>query len=213
MIATFGFTPGEVRALKRLNTPHKVQAALDAMPYNTELRGETCRSPREVLKRKEAHCIEGALFAAACLRLAGKKPLIVDLESERDHDHVICVFKQGKYWGAISKSRFHSLGYRDPIFKNMRELALSYFPSYHNYRGQKTLKRVSVPVDLSRFDRIAWMTSKHDLWDIGNYLFTVKHETLVPRGVKLRTVPAAAQYADTAQPPKGWKNGKPKKGH
>ena len=213
MKTLFGLTPGETRVFKRLNTPHKIQTYLDGLPYNNEVPRETCRSPREVLKHKEAHCIEGALFAAACLRFAGHKPLIVDLESKRDHDHVICVFKESGHWGAISKSRFHSLSYRDPIFKSMRELALSYFPSYHNYRGQKTLRRVSVPIDLTRFDRDAWMTSEHDLWNIGNYLFTVKHEELVPRGVKLRTVPSAAQYADTAEPPKGWKNSKPKKGH
>jgi hypothetical protein len=169
-----------------------------------------------VLLRGEAHCIEGALFAAACLRLAGEKPLIVDLEAEGDHDHVICVFKRSGRWGAISKSRFHSLGYRDPVFRTLRELALSYFPSYHNYRGQKSLRRVSVPVDLTRFDRIEWMTSERDLWEIGNYLFTVKHEDLLPRGMtqrNLRTVPIAAQYADTVKPPHEWKNGKPKQGH
>lgn len=211
-----GFSAQELRVLRRLATPEKIQTYLETIRYNNERSGATCRSPLHVLRRGEAHCIEGALFAAACMRLAGKKPLIVDFEANGDFDHVVCVFKRKGLWGAISKSNFHSLGYRDPIFKSLRELALSYFPSYHNYRGQKSLRRVSVPVSVTQFDSIHWMTSDDDLWDIGNYLFTVKHEELLPKSMTqrdLRVVPRAAQYADTAKPPSGWKNGKPKKGH
>lgn len=209
----WGLTPQELMVLQRLDTPEKIQTFLEGLAYNRELDGETCRSPRGVLKHKEAHCMEGALFAAACLRMHGKKPLLLDLTAKRDHDHVVCVFKRGRYWGAISKSKFHSLGYRNPIYRSIRELALSYLPSYHNYRGEKTLFSASVPFDVSVFDRIGWMTSDKDLWDIGWKLCQIKHERLTPKGVKLRPVPRAAQYADVAQPPDGWKNRKPTRGH
>lgn len=174
-------TRAERALLKRLNTPQKIQEFLDTkLRYNTEDHGETCQSVRQVLKSKQAHCIEGALFACAALRFHGHKPLIVDMEGKRDFDHVICVFKQNGYWGAISKSRYHTLGWRDPIFRTVRELVLSYFVFYNNNQGTKTLHTYSVPVNLTKFDKVHWLTSEESLWDIGNHLFTVKHFPIIP---------------------------------
>jgi hypothetical protein len=159
--------------------------------------------------------MEGALFAAAAMRFHGKTAYLVDLEADGDHDHVLCVFRERGLWGALSKSRFHSLGYRDPVFRSIRELALSYFPWYNNYRGQKTLRRYSLPVRLSQFDTLNWTSTTGSVWEVPIRLCEIKHYALVPARVAkhLRTVPLAAQYADTAQPPRNWKNRAPRQGH
>jgi len=181
----YDLTKQELSVMRRLNTAQKIQDFMEQrFKYNKELTGETCRSPRAVLRTRTAHCIEGALFAAACFRVNGMKPLIVDMSAKRDHDHVIAVFKQDDLWGAVSYSQFNSLQWRDPVFRNLRELALSYFPFYYNYNRSKTLQSYSKPVNLKRFDKIKWMTSEKNLWDIGNYLFEIKHYTLYPEGVK-----------------------------
>lgn len=175
-----GFTKSELRVLNTLSTPQRIQDFLDTnLRYNTESRGETCKSPRHVLRTRTAHCIEGAMLAAAALRMHGMKPLIVDLAAKRDYDHVICVFRQQGKWGAISMSRYHTLGWRDPVFNSLRELALSYFVFYNNQQGTKTLHSYSNPVDLSRFDKNGWMTSDDNQWDIANYLFMVKHHQII----------------------------------
>jgi hypothetical protein len=184
------FTKQELKVFRQLNTPQRVQLYMQRnFKYNKELRGETCRSPRVVLRTKTAHCIEGALFAAACFRMNSRKPLILDLAAGRDHDHVIAVFKQDGLWGAVSFSQFNSLQWRDPIYRNLRELALSYFPFYYNFNASKTLKTYSLPVNLERFDSIEWMTSEENLWDIGNYLFTVKHHPLYPKKARKNILP------------------------
>jgi hypothetical protein len=196
-------TAAERALFSRLSTPKKIQDYLDrSLAYNAEQDGETCRSPRHVIKTRRAHCIEGALLACAALRYHGHKPLIVDLEGKQDFDHVICVFKQNGYWGAISKSAYHTLGWRDPVFKTLRELALSYFVFYNNKRGSKTLHTVSVPVDVSRFDKINWITTDDNLWDIGNYLFTVKHSKLIPDEHRKHLRPLSKHFmrADSIRP-------------
>jgi hypothetical protein len=209
------FSAAEQRLLRRLNTPAKVQTYLEGLRYNKELAGDTCSSPRTVLRRGSAQCMEGALFAAMCMRFHGHKALVMDLEAQHDHDHVLCVFRSKGLWGAISKSKFHSLSYRDPVFRTLRELALSYFPNYHNYRGTKTLRKYSVPLSLAQFDRIHWMSSDDDVWAIPERLCTIKHYALYPRAIipSLRVVPLPRQYADTAYPPRGWKNKPPKRGY
>ncbi len=209
------FTPSELRLLRSLSTPARVQSYLEAIHYNSESVIETCRSPRAVLRSRKAQCMEGALFAAAALRFHGHKPLVVDLEADGDYDHVLCVFQERGLWGAISKSRFHSLGFRDPVYRSIRELALSYVPMYNNYRGEKTLRRYSRPINLARFDKDNWIAHEGEVWMIPEYLCVVKHYPLFPSATarSLRRVPLAAQYADTAQPPTKWLNRKPKKGH
>ena len=161
--------------LRKLSTPEKIQKYLDDLPYNKEKDGETCRSPRLVMEHHTAHCFEGALFAAAALRANGRPPLILDLESVRDDDHVIAVYRTNGCWGAIAKSNYAGLQFRSPVYRSLRELAMSYFEHYYNLKGEKTLRAYSQPVNLSRFDRIDWMNSAEPLWAIPEYLCEITH--------------------------------------
>lgn len=174
----FGFTPRELRTLRALRTPRGVQRALDAMPYH--LAG-TAWSPRRVLREGTAHCLEGAVFAAAALRVLGFPSLLLDLEAVQDTDHVIAVFRVRGHWGAIAKSNFSGLRYREPIYRSLRELVMSYFEAYMNLRRERTLRAYSRPVNLARFDRShpGWMTSAGDLWFVPAHLVSVPHTRLL----------------------------------
>ena len=175
--AQFGLTDGEASLLRRMTPPWRIQERLDAMDYDSD--GSGCRSPRRVLRERRVQCMDGALFAAAALRLQGYPPLIMDLEAVFDDDHVLAIFKQDGRWGAIGRSNYSGLRYREPLFRSLRDLALSYFESYFNLRRQKTLRRYSVPLDLSRFDARGWMTSEEDLWWIAERLVTIRHYPLI----------------------------------
>ena len=150
--------------LSQLNTPEKIQYYLESIPFNYELDGETCMSPIRVLEAKKAHCIEGAMLAAACIELTGQKPLIMSLKVKKgDYDHVVALYKCGGFWGAISKTNHNVLRYRDPIYKTTRELALSYFHEYFlTKNGEKTLIGYSKPVNLNKFGK-KWVDAKEDL--------------------------------------------------
>ncbi|MBI4135471.1 hypothetical protein HY477_01940 [Candidatus Uhrbacteria bacterium] len=177
------FTPKEWQIFKPLNTPRKIQDFVNRLPINFEKDGETCFSPRQVLKHRRAHCVEGAVFAATALRVHGYPPLILDLTAApRDEDHVVAIFKQHGAWGAISKTNHAVLRYREPIYKTLRELALSYFHEYFDDVGRKNLRSFSRPVDLSRFDRHSWMTAQEHLWYIPAYLVDVPHTPILSRG-------------------------------
>ena len=172
----YGLTRSEIQSLKRLNTPEKIQRFVDFdLAYNKEKDGETCRSPRRVLRDRTGHCFEGALLAAAALRINGHSPLVVDLEAIRDDDHIVAVFKLNGHWGAIGKSNYAGLRFREPVYRTVRELVMSYFEHYYNLDAEKTLRRYSRPINLARFDCIHWMTTEVDLWEINSYLLTVKH--------------------------------------
>lgn len=178
----FGFTREELAILNKLKTPAKIQDFLNSIPANFEPNGDELKSPRRVLRENTAHCIEGALLAAAALRLHGQEPLLMDLKSAAsDKDHVVALFRSNGYWGAMSKTNHGVLRYREPIYKTPRELALSYFHEYFLDDGTKTLRSYSVPFDLSRFDHHHWMTSEEDLWDIGAALDDARHVPLLPR--------------------------------
>ncbi|HEY2615070.1 MAG TPA: hypothetical protein VGI42_05130, partial [Chthoniobacterales bacterium] len=165
--SSIDFTPAELRSLRALKTPAGIQRYLDEIPYHL---ATTSWSPRVVLRQKTAHCLEGATFAAAALRVIGFPPLILDLEADRDTDHVIAVFKSRGHWGAIAKSNFSGCRYREPVYRTLRELALSYFNTYFNLRRERTLRRFSRPVNLARFDRLHWMTSEKNIWFVAEYL-------------------------------------------
>ncbi len=170
------FSKEELKIIEKLNTPKKIQDFLNALKTNFEEMGDTCMSPRKVLRERKAHCVEGAVFAAAVLNVHGFKPLIVDLESNnKDFDHVIAVFKRGSHWGALSKTNHAILRYREPIYSSIRELVMSYFHEYFLDNGVKTLRKYSLPVDLSKFDNKDWMTSEEDIWYIPEHLLEVKH--------------------------------------
>src|SRR5437016_3186135 len=178
---TFSFTPSELRHLRALKTPAGVQKFLDDLPYNLSY---TARSPRKVLHDSTASCLEGGIFGAAALRVLGFPALIFDLEAEQDTDHVIAVFKSRGHWGAVAKSNFTGCRYREPVYRTLRELALSYFPIYFNLRGERTLRRYSRPVNLARFDRLHWMTSEKPIWFIAEYLCDIPHFRLLKRGLE-----------------------------
>ncbi len=176
------FTPKERSLFKKLTTPRKIQQFINSIPINFEKGGDTCFSPRMVLQEWKAHCMEGAILAAVALRFQGFPPLLVDLETTKDdYDHVITVFRQKGHWGAISKTNHGVLRYRDPIYKSIRELVMSYFHEYFDSKGKKTLRTYTLPINLSRFDEHGWMTSKQEVWYIPNYLTTVKHISLLSR--------------------------------
>jgi hypothetical protein len=170
------WTPSELRKFRSLKTPVGVQRFLDEMPYHI---AQTAWSPRVVLRKRTAHCLEGAIFAAAALRVLGYPPLLLDLEADNDTDHVLAVFKLRGHWGALAKSNFTGCRYREPIYRTLRELALSYFHIYFNLRGERTLRRYSRPVNLARFDKIEWMTSEEDIWEIPNHLCDIPHTSLL----------------------------------
>jgi hypothetical protein len=181
--AGVGFTPAEIRRLRALRTPHGIQRALDAMPYH---HASTAWSPRQVLRAGTAHCLEGAVFAAAALRVLGFPPLLLDLEAVQDTDHVLAVYRVRRHWGAIAKSNFAGLRYREPVHRSVRELVMSYFEGYINLRGDRTLRAYSDPVNLARFDREhpGWMTTTTgDLWWIAEHLVGVRHTRLLSRAM------------------------------
>jgi len=176
------FTKEEINLYKRLNSPKKIQDFLNSLKINFEEEGDTCMSPRMVLKKGKAHCIEAALLAAVALRFNGDKPLIVDLEAnKKDFDHVVAVFKRNGHWGAISKTNHAVLRYREPVYKNIRELVASFFHEYFLDNGKKTLRRYSMPVDLSIFDDRGWMFAEKDVWYIPKYLTKIKHWDILNR--------------------------------
>ena len=178
MTGDFGFTPREWRALRALRTPVGIQRALEAMPYHV---ASSVWSPRRVLREGTAHCLEGAIFAAAALRIQGFAPLLLDLEAVQDADHVIAVFRVRGHWGAIAKSNFSGLRFREPVYRSVRELVMSYFEGYINRRGERTLRAYSRPMNLARFDRSrrGWMTAEGDLWWIAEHLAGVPHTRLL----------------------------------
>jgi hypothetical protein len=177
-----GLTPAELRKLRSFKTPHGIQRALDSMPYHL---ANTAWSPRHVLKENTSHCFEGAIFAAAALRANGYPPLILDLEADHDTDHVIAIYRMNGHWGALAKSNYTGCRYREPVYRTLRELAMSYFDVYFNLRAERTLRTFSRPVNLKRFDGQNWMTAEGNLWFIANYLFTIRHfRLLTPAMIK-----------------------------
>ena len=185
--ANTGWTRRERKLLRSFRGPNDVQRFLNRLRYND--RPET-KSPRRVIAERTAHCFEGALFAAAVLRFQGYPPLLVDLAARNDDDHVIAVFRRDGLWGAVAKSNTTLLRYREPVYRSLRELVLSYFEGYFNVRGEKSLVSYSRPLNLSRFDRRGWMFADDDLDDIGDRLTAVPHVAVAPPAVRKRLSPA-----------------------
>jgi hypothetical protein len=173
------FTPAELRKLRALKNPYGIQRLLDSMPYHLQ---DTAWSPRRVLAENTSHCYEGALFAAAALRVNGYPPLIIDFEAEHDTDHVLAVYKVDGCWGALAKSNYTGCRYREPVYRSLRELALSYFEVYFNLRGERTLRSFSRPVHMKRFDHLNWMTTDKPVWFVAEYLVTISHMPLITAG-------------------------------
>lgn len=177
---SFGLSPKDLRTLRALKTPPRIQRFLDALTYQY---ADTAWSPQRALREGKGHCLEGALLAAAALRVNGYPPLVMDLESVRDDDHVVALYREGGLWGGIAKSNFAGLRFRAPVYRTLRELALSYFEHYYNLRGERTLRSYSVAVNLARLDGKQWMTSEEDVWCVPELLIAARHYPLFPHRV------------------------------
>lgn len=174
---TFGLSPENLRILRRLKTPMRIQQFIDAIPYQY---ANTALSPERVLRERKGHCLEGAMLAAAALRVNGHPPLLLDLAAVQDDDHVVALYRERGLWGGIAKSNFAGLRFRAPIYRTLRELALSYFDHYYNLRGERTLRSWAGPVNLARLDRQHWMTSEKNVWCVPELLIAAKHHPLFP---------------------------------
>ncbi|MFH1608947.1 MAG: hypothetical protein ABH951_02955 [Patescibacteria group bacterium] len=187
------FTPTEKALLKKLNTPAKVQDFLNKLRFNFEEPARnafsiadaggdgkhTIKSPVRVLREKNAHCMEGAILGAYILSLHGQKPLILHLQTTKDDfDHIITLFKENNLWGALSKTNHGVLRYREAVYKNIRELVMSYFHEYYDDNGKKTLRKYSKPLDLNVFEK-GWELEEKDLWGIDHELDVIKHYDIV----------------------------------
>jgi hypothetical protein len=170
------WTKDEISFLTTMSDPDKIQGFLDSIEYNPVYE---CRSPRWVIKKKSAHCFEGALFAAAAMEFNGYQPLIVDLKAYNDDDHVIAIFKKDGYWGSVAKSNFTSLRYREPVYLSLRELIMSYFDFYFNTDGDKSLRSYSAPLNLTIYNPRHWTTTDEDLEYIGDKLEQLHHYPVV----------------------------------
>jgi len=178
----YNLSKKEEKILRSLDTPKKIQDFLNKIPINFEREGDTCYSPRKVLREKKAHCIEGALLAAFCFKLQGKKPLVVDLKTcKNDFEHVIAIFKRNGKYGAISKTNHAVLRYREPIYKNIRELVMSYFHEYFDDKGRKNLRSFSEPVNIIKKFGTGWIISEENLWEIHDALDKVKHHKILTK--------------------------------
>jgi len=177
----FGLSKSELAVFKKLNTPIKIQNYLDSMPINWGKHGHTYMSPRRVLQEQKMHCLEGALFAALALWIQGEKPLLLDLKADGDDDHVVALYKRNGYWGAISKTNHATLRFRDPIYKTIRELSVSYFHEYFlNTTGKKVMRSYSDPFSLKRLGT-TWITDEEDLSDLVDALDSSPHHKIFPQ--------------------------------
>jgi len=199
-------TPAEQAVFKKLDSPGKIQDFLDSLPINFELHGETYMSPRRVLRTKTAHCFEGALVAAAALAYHGKKPLLLDLRtSADDEDHVVTLYRENGYWGAISKTNHPVLRYRDAVYKTPRELVMSYFHEYFmSKNGKKTLREYSNPFDLSQFKLSSWLITEADLHWLVEDLDNAPHFNVATK-IALRKLRPASALEIKATDEREWK--------
>lgn len=171
----------ELRALSKLKTPARVQDFLDSLPINHEKKIETCSSPLVTLRRGSAHCLEGALVAALAFWMNGKPPLLMDLKTTgNDIDHIVALFKGGKFWGGVTKTNHAVLRYREPVYRDLRELAISFFHEYSLPDGRKTLRSYSAAFDLRRYAH-DWIFTEEPLWDLERRIDESRHFSLVNR--------------------------------
>lgn len=174
-------TAPERKEIAKLTTPARIQGFLDTIPYSSE---PVYRCPLKVIQDRLAHCFDGALFAAAALRLIGYPPLILDMIPDgRDDEHLLALFQQEGCWGAIAKSNFAGLRYREPIFRNLRELVLSYFEQYYNVAREKTLRGYTVALNLEQYDAFDWMISDASMERIADRTDTIRRFSLLTPGM------------------------------
>ena len=180
-------TPAEQRALARLDTPQKIQTFVERLPPNFELKGDTCMSPRQILKLRTAHCAEAAVLAAAALIYHGKPAWLMDIQAlPSDQDHIVTLFKERGLWGAISKTNHAVLRWRDPIYRSARELAMSYAHEYNLNYGKKSMRAYSKPFSLMRYAPARWLIAPDDLFWLMEDIDASPHLPLAPESVMRR---------------------------
>ncbi len=194
----------EFACLGRLATPQQIQAFINAIPANHEVGGETILSVREVLRQRRAHCIEGAFVAACALWIHGEPPLVMHMDcSSTDYPHVVALYRRGRAWGAISKTNGAVLRFRDPVYRSLRELAMSYFHEYSDRRGRKTLRSYSAAFDLRRIEPAQWVSRSTACSEVDDRLAALRHypllspvqeRLLAPRDAFERAVAKVVQY-------------------
>ena len=200
----------ERRTFRRLNSPQRIQDFLDSLAVNMELDARTYMSPRRVLATGQAHCVEGALLAAAALAFHGERPLLLDFQAAyHDEDHVVALFRANRHWGAISKTNHPGLRYRDPIHHSVRGLAASYFHEYYLWDGRKSLRYFSRPFDLSRYAPETWVTASEDLDRLVHALDGSAHSPIIPKGNLRRLRPASAFEIHASAATEWSKDGRP----
>ena len=180
---------------RKLISPQRIQSFLDSIPYSDEKR---YRCPQNVLRDNKAHCYDGAVFAASALQKIGFPPLIVELlPNDRDDDHILAIFRQRKHWGAVAKSNFVGLRYREPVYKNLRELVMSYFESYYNIAGERTLVGYTALLNLNRFNKFDWLENDNAMDKIANALDGIHRYCIITPAIarKLTRVDARSYKA------------------
>jgi hypothetical protein len=170
------WSKAELATFRRLSTPERIQRYLDDLGYRAE---DAASCPRKVLVERRAHCLDGALLGASALRHLGHPPALLDLRAVRDDDHVLAVFRERGCWGAVAKSNFVGLRFREPIHRTLRELVLSYFEQYFNLDGEKTLREFSRPLSLRQFDRLGWEFHDDPIPHIAERLDGLRHDRLL----------------------------------
>ena len=169
------FTPAERRLIRRLRTPADVQRYLNRLPYNTERRGDTLRSFRQVVRHKTAHCLEAALFAACVLEQHGYPPQLLTFESVDGLDHVLFLYRKGGRWGTVARSRDPGLHGRKPVFRSLRALAMSYFDAYIDPTG---CIEGYASYDLNKLGRYDWRFARRNMWALERPLIDVPHHRI-----------------------------------
>lgn len=179
------FTKKELAIFRKLNTPAKVQDFLNTIPINFEKdKKDTAKSPIMVMRKWNAHCIEGAILGAYILSLHGHKPLLINLKcTKEDFEHVIAPFQVNGYWGALSKTNHAVERYRDPVYRNIHELMMSFFNEYYLINGKKTMRKYSEPLNLNTFKK-GWEVKEKDLWEIDTKLDKIKYYKIAPKNIK-----------------------------
>ncbi len=194
---------------RRLNSPRRIQDFVDTLAINMEIDTKTYMSPRRVLRAGQAHCLEGALLAAAALAYHGERPLLLDFQAAYDdEDHVVALFRQNGHWGAISKTNHPGLRYRDPVHDSVRSLAASYFHEYYLWDGRKSLRHFSRPFDLSRYAPKRWIAAEADLDWLVHALDTSPHAPIIPKGNLRKLRPASAFEIQASAAVEWLKNGR-----
>lgn len=173
-------TQAEHREISGLTGTMKIQTYLDSLEYSADA---FYRCPVRVIREKKAHCFDGAVFAAMALQRIGFPPLILEmLPNDRDDDHLLAVFRVNGHWGAIAKSNFVGLRFREPVYRTLRELIMSYFESYYNIEGEKTLRGYTCPLNLSALDKLNWLTEDAAMDRIADRLDTLRRSEILAPG-------------------------------